>query len=660
MMNISQFKGRVLLALALCLSIILSLAPAPTLRAEDLVENLDPAQISQGNLQDFDIAGTAYYEEARQLVDMVNELRTSLGLQALAFNMQLEDLALLRAAETSLYWSHMRPDGSYLYETNRDVAGENIQSSIARPATVFQAWLNSPGHYENMVNPEYKSIGIGAYASNHGEPPRWWAQVFSRTLEETTKPDRQNGASVVQRIRVNPDFLAMKILSGPQIDTSLTSPDFGQKANLRLQVGDQVPLYGMVHYKLSGANDWPGSVPPEALVWENSSPSVVKLEAGGILTAQALGEATIRVSHRDLPELTTSLQVEVLPINRFRLNSYFNPEKSELLFQEVQANYLAKPPVESYVGESSPEANRIKEMSYRFYEQIGITPVLQEFALALAKQYSLFLLPDSLESLPEIGRIFENLPGQQRMSLQAFSDLDAPEDQMLLVPGWARSAAAIVLETGGHNLRLLLYSDLAPTAMEQDWGDFFAPETLALSSQNPFGLTYEVDLFADRDDFNLAFADQYQILSQLDFLNPQAANLSYNEQGQLVYRPQLLLVPSIPGPFLPAEPDFSVVVYEVDQPDLASFDALGNLLIKAAGSFNLRAEVIDPLTNQVLATTSIPVNNYIPLEPVLPDSSQATQAPPEVAVVDTATWEETDPTDLGLTEESTGLDPIQP
>lgn len=639
-MNISRHMGRSLLGLALCFVLIISMAPwvfatdAVDMETESLEENLDPDQISQGQIQDFDIAGTAYYDEARSLLTMVNDLRASLGIAPLAFNMQLEDLALLRAAETSIYWSHMRPDGSYLYETDKNVDGENIQSGIAKAESVFNAWLNSPGHYENMVNPEYKSIGIGAYASVHGEPARWWAQVFSRSLEETTMPDRQNGATVVQRIRVNPDFLAMKVLTGGQINTSLTSADFGQKSILRLQVGDQVQLYGMLHYKVSEPTDWPGSVPQEALVWENTSPSVVTLEAGGKLTAEAVGEATVTVSHRDIPGLTASLQVQVLPVKHVRLTSLLNAEASEALFQEIQTLYAAKAPVEAFAGESTPEANKEKEMVYRFYDQLGTTSELQETALQLAKQYSLFLFPDSLESLPGLGQIVENFAGKQRIFWQTFSDLDSPEDQTLQVPGWARSAAAIVLDSAGHNLRMLLYSDAPPTATRQALADLLDPARLAISSVDPFQLTYDVDLFADRDDFYLAFADNYQPIQQLDLSDLQSAKLMHNLQGQIVYRPQLFLARTEPGPFPPAEPDFSAVLYEVDQPELASFDEAGNLVIKGAGSFNLRADFVDPVSNQVLASATLLVNNYIPIEPVAAESTQATQAAPEVTEID--------------------------
>lgn len=656
-MNILRHIGRSLLGLALCFALIISMAPwvfateSVDTETDTAEEDLDPDQISQGQIQDFDIAGTAYYDEARSLLTMVNDLRASLGIAPLAFNMQLEDLALLRAAETSIYWSHMRPDGSYLYETDRNVDGENIQSGIAKAETVFNTWLNSPGHYENMVNPEYKSIGIGAYASIHGEPARWWAQVFSRSLEETTMPDRQNGATVVQRIRVNPDFLAMKILTGGQINTSLTSADFGHKSTLRIKVGDQVQLYGMVHYKVSEPSDWPGSVPQESLVWENSSPSVVQLEACGKLTAEAVGEATITVSHRDIPGLTASLQIQVLPVNRFRLTSFLNPEESKALFQEVQTTYAAKPPVASFAGESTPEANKEKEMTYRFYDQLGTTPELQETALALAKQYSLFLFPDSLESLPGLGQIVESFAGKQRIFWQTFSDLDSPEDQILRVPGWARSAAAVVLDSAGHNLRMILYSDAPPTATEQEVEDLLDPSTLAISSINPFALTYDVDLFADRDDFFLTFSYNYQPIQQLDLSDSQAAVLSYNEQGQIVYRPQLFLARTTPGPFPPAEPDFSAVLFEVDQPELASFDEHGNLVIKGAGSFNLRADFVDPVSNQVLASATLLVNNYIPIEPVAAESTQATQAAPEVTEIDPGTLPEED--DLANQDQNT-------
>ncbi len=40
-------------------------------------------------------------------------------------------------------------------------AGENIAAGYSTPQTVFQGWVNSPGHYNNMVSPNFYEVGLG-------------------------------------------------------------------------------------------------------------------------------------------------------------------------------------------------------------------------------------------------------------------------------------------------------------------------------------------------------------------------------------------------------------------------------------------------------------------------------------------------------------------
>ncbi|MBU6436388.1 MAG: CAP domain-containing protein [Betaproteobacteria bacterium] len=64
------------------------------------------------------------------------------------------------------YFSHSGADGSafdtrlsaagYAYS----VAGENIAAGYADVAAVMQGWLSSPGHCANLMNAQYKDIGV--------------------------------------------------------------------------------------------------------------------------------------------------------------------------------------------------------------------------------------------------------------------------------------------------------------------------------------------------------------------------------------------------------------------------------------------------------------------------------------------------------------------
>jgi uncharacterized protein YkwD len=57
-------------------------------------------------------------------------------------------------------------------------AGENIAAGQQTAAAVVQAWMNSQGHRENILNSSYTQIGVG-YASG-GSMGHYWTQMFIR------------------------------------------------------------------------------------------------------------------------------------------------------------------------------------------------------------------------------------------------------------------------------------------------------------------------------------------------------------------------------------------------------------------------------------------------------------------------------------------------
>jgi uncharacterized protein YkwD len=55
-------------------------------------------------------------------------------------------------------------------------AGENIAVGYPTSAAVMEAWLSSPGHRANILDPTYRWIGVGAYRAHHAW---WWTQDFA-------------------------------------------------------------------------------------------------------------------------------------------------------------------------------------------------------------------------------------------------------------------------------------------------------------------------------------------------------------------------------------------------------------------------------------------------------------------------------------------------
>lgn len=111
------------------------------------------------------------------IIDLVNELREEQGVSSVESNEMLKAAAMIRAVETEEAFSHTRPDGSdaftvfqeegitYPYQT----VGENLGMATyhtdeeGMAEFIFNGWVESEGHYENMIRPEYAEIGVGVH-----------------------------------------------------------------------------------------------------------------------------------------------------------------------------------------------------------------------------------------------------------------------------------------------------------------------------------------------------------------------------------------------------------------------------------------------------------------------------------------------------------------
>lgn len=143
-----------LLKLALIMTVLFSLSIMPILFAEDVN------------------ATTTSYEY--QVLDLINKERSKVGVTPLKMDKELFNAAKIRTGELTKKFSHTRPDGSSCYTVSSKVMGENIAYGQATPESVMNTWMNSEGHRNNILNPNFKSVGIGYLKGN----PSYWVQLF--------------------------------------------------------------------------------------------------------------------------------------------------------------------------------------------------------------------------------------------------------------------------------------------------------------------------------------------------------------------------------------------------------------------------------------------------------------------------------------------------
>ena len=113
---------------------------------------------------------------ANTVLNKVNELRSKMGLQPVTRYQELDavaqDWSEQQAAANNM--SH-RPDFTSVYPKGWTTGSENVAWRTAggdTGALIFEQWLNSPGHYKNMTDPDVYSIGIGFAPTSDG---KWYA-----------------------------------------------------------------------------------------------------------------------------------------------------------------------------------------------------------------------------------------------------------------------------------------------------------------------------------------------------------------------------------------------------------------------------------------------------------------------------------------------------
>ena len=109
--------------------------------------------------------------EQKQALDLLNAARTSRGLPPVQINYQLSKLAESYAHDMidRNFFSHTSPEGLSPFDRMRkagiqvDRAGENLAFNVDIRAA-HQAFMDSPGHKANILDPNYTQIGLGVNA----------------------------------------------------------------------------------------------------------------------------------------------------------------------------------------------------------------------------------------------------------------------------------------------------------------------------------------------------------------------------------------------------------------------------------------------------------------------------------------------------------------
>lgn len=129
-------------------------------------------------------ASGSYASFQNQVVQLVNQERTSRGLKALAVDSALTNTATLKSQDMAKlgYFDHTSPTYGSPFDMMKQfgisyrTAGENIAWGQTSPSQVMQGWMDSEGHRANILNSSYTKIGVGIAKNSSGR--YYWTQQF--------------------------------------------------------------------------------------------------------------------------------------------------------------------------------------------------------------------------------------------------------------------------------------------------------------------------------------------------------------------------------------------------------------------------------------------------------------------------------------------------
>ncbi|MEH0554298.1 sigma-70 family RNA polymerase sigma factor [Streptomyces sp. B21-101] len=146
-----------------------------------------PAAGTQRSTSRTPFAQSASSDRESQVIALVNEERAAAGCGPLTADPLLHKSAQGHSDDMAArdFFDHTNPDGAdpgaritatgYRWSTY----GENIAKGQQTAQSVMTSWMNSPGHRANILNCDFKNIGVGIHDGAGGP---WWTQNFGAKL----------------------------------------------------------------------------------------------------------------------------------------------------------------------------------------------------------------------------------------------------------------------------------------------------------------------------------------------------------------------------------------------------------------------------------------------------------------------------------------------
>lgn len=235
----------------------------------------------------------------KTIISLVNQARKDAGVSELKLDVSLTNAARQRAIELGSYYNpnHLRPTLNRFNEVynefgiNYTAAGENIAYGhgivdYTTPEGVFNVWMNSSAHRNNILNSRYGALGIGIFKAPNGF--YYWVQDFSDSSSKEYDPlnsyiEEYGSYTLKYEDKIYPNAIldvaydiSMNVSDKKELDYFITSVNTGTYNNAEVKL--------------------------KLLDWNSSNPDIVSVTRNNdivTLTANKSGVSTISATYAD-------------------------------------------------------------------------------------------------------------------------------------------------------------------------------------------------------------------------------------------------------------------------------------------------------------------------------------------------------------------------
>jgi len=295
-----HMKRRLLAVLLTAMMLLTMVIPSNAAELGSAVEVEDESELYGSSSDSITLTATATFESATKeaILARVNEIRKEAYEEGLVskyvpmkWSTELEQIAMTRAFEGSISWSHTRPDGSSCFTATSNgisSSGENIAwgASILGAINMYygekDAYVNNTGgvtgHYTNMIKPDKCYMGTARYG-------------YTSALE--------TGYSTKSETKLATTDVAVSFVV-PKSDVTFSISGDSSVASNKTYT-----------YKLSAVYDGNEYSTSETATWSSSNTSVGTISSDGKFKAIEEGTTTLKAT---VDGKTVSKQVTVYDV----------------------------------------------------------------------------------------------------------------------------------------------------------------------------------------------------------------------------------------------------------------------------------------------------------------------------------------------------------